>query len=260
MNKKTIGVYGDSYCSVMNPNVEQNFWVNYLKEYYDVTNYGHPGNSIYKCYADYMENYQKNDINIMIIPTTDRFYSSYLENSDISKTLSNKNWYTHYSNVLLHENTYKDKFNPTGTDFNLKLFDSVRLYFEFWKDDDYVNTVNLLLVEKIKSFKNLITIDVKSSDPGYIGLQDITIWELNNMPGYHEQYIFKGTPAGYEDTENKRFIRDNRICHLTEENNMVLTTIVRNAIENNIKEIKLKIQDFVAPAKNVDNYIGWMDY
>jgi|LauGreDrversion4_2_1035121.scaffolds.fasta_scaffold74546_2 hypothetical protein len=260
MSKKTIGIYGDSYCSVMNPEYGENFWVTHLKEFYDVTNYGHPGNSIYKCYRDYMENYQKHDINVMVIPTIDRFYSSYLENSDIAKTLSNKNWYTHYSNVLLHENTYKNKFNRPDSDFNLKIFDSVRLYFEFWKDDDYVNTVNLLLVEKIKTFKNLITIDVTSSDSDHIGLRDVSIWELNNMAGYHEQYIFKGTPPGYEDIENKKFVKDKRICHLTEENNMVLTTIVQDAIKNNVKEIKLKIQDFVAPTKNVNYYIGWENY
>jgi hypothetical protein len=260
MSKKTIGVYGDSYCSVMNPDAEQNFWVNYLRDFYDITNYGYPGNSIYSCYTDYMKNYQKHDINLMVIPTVDRFYSAYLENSDIAKTMSNKNWYTHYLNVLFYKNKYKNKFNTEDTDFNLQIFDSLRLYFEFWKDDDYVNTVHLLLVEKIKTFENLITIDAKSSDLDYIGLQDLAIWELNNMPGYQEQYISKGTPIGYEDVANKRFVRDNRICHLTVENNMILANIVCNAIENNIKEIKLKMQDFVALSKNVDNYIGWMDY
>ena len=260
MSKKTIGVYGDSYCSVMNPDSEQNFWVNYLKEFYDVTNYGHPGNSIYKCYANYMENYRKHDINIMVIPTVDRFYSSYLENSDIAKTLSNKNWYTQYSNVLLHENIYKDKFNLLDSDFNLKIFDSVRLYFEYWKDDDYVNTVNLLLAEKIKTFKNLITIDVISYDVDYIGLQDLSIWEIKNMTGYNEQFISKGTPIGHEDVENKKFVKDKRICHLTEENNLVLSTIVQKAIENNIMEIKLKKQDFITPFKDINNYIEWTDY
>jgi len=261
---KSIGIYGDSYCSVMNPELNPeatlDFWSNNLKKFYSVINYGQPGNSIYNCYINYMENHYKHDINIMAIPTADRFYSSYLEESDIATKMSNKNWYTHYANILLHRNIYKNKFSPAAGDFNLSIFDSVKLYFEYWKDNQYVNTVNLLLAEKIKTFENLITIDVISTDPDYIGLQDLSIWELANMPGYKEQFILKNTPIGYEDTKNKKFVKDKRICHLTEENNLVLSTIVRHAIENNIKEIKLKIEDFIIPSKEINNYIEWTDY
>jgi hypothetical protein len=260
MNKKSVGIYGDSYCSVMDPIGEKNFWVNYLKDTYEITNYGHPGNSIYNCYIDYIENCHKHEINLMVIPTTERFYSSHLENSDIAKKMSNKNWYTHYPNVIFYKNAYKNKFNPEDTDFNLQIFDSVGFYFEFWRDEQYVNTVNLLLAEKIKTFENLITIDVKSPESGYVGLQDLSIWEINNMSGYHEKYVSKKILIGHEDAENKKFLRDNRICHLTEENNLVLSTIVRHAIENNIKDIKLKIEDFVATFKDIDNYIGWEGY
>jgi hypothetical protein len=257
-----IGIYGDSYSNVMHPNFNnaKNFWADDLKKYHNVTNYGKPGNSIYNCYVDYMENNHKHEINIMVIPVSDRFYSEYLENSDIAKKMSNKNWYTHYSNVLFYKNSYKHKFNPSDTDFNLQLFDSVRLYFEFWKDIQYVNTVNLLLAEKIKTFKNLITIDVVSSDPDYIGLQYLSGWELTNAPGYIERYISNNTQAGHEDVENRKFLKDVRNCHLTEENNSVLLNIVQHAINNNIKEIKLKIQDFIAPTKDVDNYLEWTDY
>ena len=207
-----------------------------------------------------MENNHKHDINIMVIPTVDRFYSEYLENSDIAKKMSNKNWYTHYTNVLFYKNTYKNKFNPAANDFNLNIFDSVKLYFEYWKDDQYINTVNLLLAEKIKTFENIITIDVISSDSDYIGLKDLSGWELSNAPGYAERYIANKTLVGHEDVENRKFLRDVRNCHLTEENNSVLLNIVQNAINNNIKEIKLKIQDFIKPTKDVDNYLEWTDY
>ena len=257
-----IGIYGDSYSNVMHPNFNKNknFWADDLKKYHDVTNYGNPGNSIYNCYVDYMENNHKHDINIMVIPTVDRFYSEYLENSDIAKKMSNKNWYTHYTNVLFYKNTYKNKFNPAANDFNLNIFDSVKLYFEYWKDDQYINTVNLLLAEKIKTFENIITIDVISSDSDYIGLKDLSGWELSNAPGYAERYIANKTLVGHEDVENRKFLRDVRNCHLTEENNSVLLNIVQNAINNNIKEIKLKIQDFIKPTKDVDNYLEWTDY
>ena len=77
MNKKTIGVYGDSYA---NYGREGKSWVDLLQENYTVTNFGFPANSLFQCYKTILSNQKNYDYNIFIAPVSKRFFSRRLSN------------------------------------------------------------------------------------------------------------------------------------------------------------------------------------
>lgn len=251
MNKKSVGIFGDSYSTVTlaADKFTSKTWVDVLAEEYDVVNYGRPGNSVYKCYKDFVEKGNKHDYNVMTVPTADRFYSAALHKSDISKILKFENWYSNYSNVLLFKDIIESK-KMDNNDRYMKIFESLRVYYEHWKDDDFLNTVNEALADKLKTYSNLLIIEVKPKDQ--FGLWHLSNWELDVIK-QSKNLLSK------IDHRNKKHVRDDRNCHLSEENNIILGKLVLDAIKNN-KKIELKQEDFVVPTKNVDQYLKWASY
>jgi hypothetical protein len=248
MSKKSVGIFGDSYATVTmtaGPFTSK-IWADVLAEEYEVVNYGRPGNSVYKCYKDFIEHGSKHDYNVMTVPTLDRFYSSALHNSSISEILNFENWYANYSNIILFGDIIKNK---DVSDQSLKIFESLKTYYEYWKDDDFLSTVNDALVDKLKNCSNLLLIEVKPKD--HFGLWNLSIWEID--------VTRVNTSHNPVDAKNKRYLRDERNCHLSEENNIILGRIILDAIKNN-KKIELKLEDFVIPTKNIDQYMKWVEY
>jgi hypothetical protein len=256
INKKTIGIFGDSYATATLLNIANRspiiIWPHELDRLFKVVNYGLPGNSVYRCYKDYLEYGSQHDYNIMIIPIRDRFYSSYLHYSDISRVVDFENWYSNYSSLLMYQRALINSDDP-NKERHLKIFDSIKTYYELWKDDNFLNVVNGALVDKIKSIDNLLTIEVKPEDPNQLGLMDISNWEI--------EFIKKQMPEVFENqneivNNNGLFLRDNRNCHLTPENNVILGRIIVDAIKTKTK-IELKIEDFVPPPPG-PKYFEWV--
>lgn len=256
--KKSLGIFGDSYASPTLHNLitktkEQIgvIWPHVLDQEFQVHNYARPGNSIYKCYIDFIEFGNRHDHNVMIIPLRDRFYSSFLDDSEISRIFDFENWYSNYQNILFYKDNIKQR-NPSNIDKHLKIFDSLEVYYEFWKDDEFLKTVNAALADKLKTFNNLTTVEVESSDTT-IGLKDISDWEfeiIKLQSGNLKPYV-------KDIAEKKKFLRDNRNCHLTEENNVILGKIILDAVKNN-KKIELKIKDFAQPTESASSYFEWI--
>lgn len=257
MTKKSIGIFGDSYTTMTSHNAIVNkksvIWPYVLSKEYQITNYGQPGNSIYRCYKDYMHFGSRHDHNIMVIPTRSRFYSAFLKNHPIKDLVDVENWYSNYQSVLLYEKKIRNR-NPEDADKYAKIFNSLKTFYEQWADMEFFETVNDALASKIKTFENLWTIEVQPTDKTQIGLEYISNWELsiiNKLSPDADLYVNNAL-------KDKKFLRDDRNCHLTESNNIILGKIVLDAVKNN-KPIELKIQDFVPPSGDAASYFKWID-
>jgi len=253
MSKLSIGIHADSYAVRLHDDF---IWCDLLKNQYDIINYAKSGNSVYQVYRSLLEHENKHDLNIVIIPTYDRFYSKYLYNSKISQIVKENNWFTFYQNVLFYEKML-DRKNQLK-DENLDIINSLKVYYRLWADFEYLNDVNMALADKIKNKPKVITIEVKSSDPNNLGLMDISKWDLNNLPGVRESFFNEGGAMAGLDKKKKRWLADDRSCHLSEDNNICLGKVVVNAIEKNMKEIKLSLDDFIVPTKSAENYLKWV--
>lgn len=254
--KKSIGVFGDSYTTKTLHNTIVNndsvIWPFMLDREFDVTNYGQPGNSVYGCYKDYMYFGNRHDYNIIVIPLRTRFYSSRLNASEIRTLVDFENWYANYPSVLIYEKKIKNK-NLENADNYFKIFDSLKTYYEQWEDEEFLSTVNDALVDRIKTFQNVWTIEVQPLDKNQIGLFDISRWELEIINQFTDTDLYINNPM-----QDKKFLRDNRNCHLTEENNIALGKIVLDAVKNN-KPVELKMENFVRPTAKAASYFEWID-
>lgn len=251
MSKLSIGVYGDSYA---NFNLDRGYsgsWLNILEEEFEIYNYAYPGNSVYKCYSDFMENSNRHDYNIFIIPTPYRFYSNYLENFNLGEFSFNfKNWYNIEGSISMIETRLKT-LGKEGENNHLKdIINSLKMYYAFWKDLKMFDDIKAAFIDQLKAKANNILFIDTMSENNVIGLCDISCWEL-------EQLGFDIKVLNDIDRVNNTFCKDKRKNHLSEENNIILGNKIYKAIKENIKDLSLSYTDFVKPKNDISHYIEW---
>lgn len=248
-----IAIYGDSYANMNldEPNDGRGMsWVDVVKQKHDVTNFGHAGTSIYYSYLKFIENFANFDYNIFIITHPDRIY-----NRKLNEILERDSWYTNYNNIDVCS---KDL---TKSGFQLKIINSVKTYFEYWKDEETEAILNLNLVENLRNkqnnclFVNAFSHEHCSALTNEHGLIDISGMEQITT-GWLEKYRGKGMNFGYID-ENNYVLEDHRLNHLCEENNIILGNKMVDAVNKKQQTLEIRLGDFVVPKHNIDFYVRW---
>jgi hypothetical protein len=257
MSKLTIGIYGDSYANLNLDSDLGQSWIELLGKDFTVINHGVPGKSLFHCYNDFSNTSQSNYYNIFIVPLMGRFYAEELENIFPNYIQYHRYWYNNYTSVLTMKKRIQERiFNDDSLQKRAAdIIDSVAAYYEHWKDFRYDSIVQSTVVESLKrNTQNTIFIDTNANvhDNSDIGLLQLSKWELRQ--------------AGYDDnlgvqphSEKTLFAYDCRKNHLSEENNSILAAKIKNAMNNNISELKIMLNDFVVPTKNTDKFIEWRE-
>jgi len=254
MNKKTIGVYGDSFANYENYDYLGKSWVELLEREYTVTNFGHPGNSMYQCYKTILSNHEQYDYNIFLIPSAGRFFSKRLDSLLDKSTTPFNNWYNNLPSIeaakLMINNNKKSYDNA---DRILKIIDSVHTYWTEWKDSEFDEAMNNLMIDNIKKFNNSLLINTHTINNN-LGLIDISMWELDQL-GFSEKYP---NHFGTINETKSLSLRDSRKNHLSEENNFKLYEKILDAINSNL-DVTLSLNDFVKPSKDIEYYVRWQN-
>jgi hypothetical protein len=247
-----IAIYGDSYANL---NLDQpnngrgESWVDSLKKSHDVTNFGLAGSSVFYSYLKFKEHNEKFDYNVFIITNLDRIY-----NRKLDDLLKQESWYTNYKNIELRSS---QPFN----DHQLKIIDSVKTYFEYWKDEETENILNFNLIENLRKdytnclFINAFSIEYNPILKNQFGLIDITAMEQRES-GWREKYSDNKIHFGHLD-ENNRMLEDYRLNHLCEENNIILGSKILDAVSNKKTMLEIDLKDFVKPPRDIDFYVRW---
>lgn len=257
-----IGIYGDSYCKL---NLEHcstrgRPWFELLAESVgatEINNYGRPGASLMYAYNQYTKTKHLNDLNVFVIPSLVRFYSEKLES--IFRNVDSC-WYVSLSAI---KNTMASFYNHPGRDYNSienqkikKIFDSIVVYFEHWKDIDSDCLLNktfaLDLINKEKNTIFLYTDGKLFSDE--FTLLDLSQWEMNKL-GWYERFTAKD--IHYGTIIDGKWLGDARVCHLSEENNIILANKIKETMDSGNNVVRLNVNDFVVPSKSLDAHIGW---
>ena len=196
-----------------------------------------------------------NDINIFIIPSLDRIYSSYL-NEKFKKYIPADNWYANIQSTKLTKESFKQKYID---EFEDKLFDSIITYYEYWKPIDIDVLLNktfaLDLINKSNNTTFLYT-DNRLFDDEFT-LLDLCQWELDLL-GWHDTFTVNG--IHFMSVKDGKYLADVRKNHLSEENNIILAHKIKETMNMKEKVVRLNPKDFSVPSKTLEHYVKWRQY
>jgi hypothetical protein len=253
IKKMKIAIYGDSYANLSLDESSDGrglSWVDVIRNEHDVTNFGLAGSSVFYSYLKFKEHNEKFDYNVFVITNLDRIY-----NRKLNELLNQESWYTNYKHIEL-------RAKPPFDTHQLRVIDSVKTYFEYWKDEETENILNFNLIENLRKEHDNNCLFINAFSKGFnpilkneYGLIDITSMEQTES-GWIEKYHNNGIGFGHLD-ENNRMLRDNRLNHLCEENNIILGSKILDAVNNKKNMLEINLKDFVRPARDIDFYVRW---
>lgn len=252
-----IGIYGDSY-SNFNLEHDRRFgkgsaWFENLGATV-VNNHGHAGSSVVRTYRSYIETKHNNDLNIFIISNLER---NYFSNLDALFHDIDASWYSNahtLKNTIDSFNSRKD--NHPNTEKIKKIFDSLVCYYEIWKDHETDVLLNKTFAESLLASETntlFLCADNRMFENSF-SLLDLSQWEMQQL-GWDEKFTRHN--LGYGSVMENKWLSDSRICHLSEENNLILSEKIKSAIVNKQQVVTLNPEDFVVPSKPLDFYIEW---
>lgn len=230
-----IGIFGDSYTSINELGHDHLglSWVQHLSKIHEVINFGNSGSSFRWCYELFLKHKHEFDFCIVVVPTPHRVYIKALcDLPDVPKG--------HFFADPPFRTLVR---NSTADPDVLKILNSVEVWYTKWRDHDFERHLHHLTVKDMLSHNNVLAIpgfldSIEGYDRPYQNLTDIQYWELLQVDPNFD----------YGDMVCKRK------CHLTEENNQVLFSLVKNAIDNKEKILNLDIKYFRKPTGSIDYY------
>jgi hypothetical protein len=231
-----IGIFGDSYTAmnIIPGNEHMGLgWPEHLAFSHEITNFGESGTAFQWSYELFLEHKNKFDFCIVVVPDPNRVYIKALQD------IPNKP-VGHYFASHNHIQAFK---GITADERILKILDSIDVWYNNWRDHGFEYHLHNLMVRNLLTYDNVLVIpgfprSVEGFDKPYQNLTDIQYWELLQI----------------DPDFNVRTMRCKRKCHLSEENNLVLFDLVKQAIENKDKILKLDISKFKKPARSIDFY------
>lgn len=223
-------------------------WPELLKKQgYIVDNHCVVGETFFNVYQKFKENYANYDVNIFLIPRLGRLYFK-----DIPQPYS-----THVgeeSSLSLSKQRLQNDItlSKEHTDMLFELYSYADTYFKYqinWEQEAFIRN-DLLEYSRLLASNTIFIPCVDECIP----------WDPHTGTLMHifafENEILKPNIRVGEIRENM-YMRDLRLCHLSEENNMMLTEKIISAIDNKNNTISIKLNDIKKPTKNIEHYMGW---
>ena len=209
-----IAIYGDSFADPTWNSNSYKSWPELLAESHDVTNFAEAGGSLWWSYYQLKQINKNFDYNIFVGTIYSRIYIE-----DLNKHLSaNSNSWPIVENKV-----------------NLGC-----LYFKHFFSHERDYHLCQLMIKDILTFNNTIYIPAfKESIPE----QNMQLCPLNKFSALEEKHF-----------KLKKYSFDQRKCHLTKENNLVIYNKIIDAISNKSKTLELSEIDYKTPTDNVDLY------
>lgn len=228
-----IGIFGDSFASDEKKNPTDS-WIDILRKSHDVENHAYNGTNLYFSISKIKEHYKKYEKIIFVVTQPSRIKIA----DHIPCYDSMKRYVAHWPmvNRLIEDANKHEIYDGPLID----AYNAVLDYYKFIQDDTYDNYIhNLMLDDIVKICHNVILI------PAF----------KNSIQGNHNSLIEVRT------NENKAWsydyfipegFRDERNCHLTVENNIILAKKAEEWLDGSPVEIRL--DDFATPI-NKEFYI-----
>lgn len=256
-----IAIYGDSFANSQEHNAPGDLidrgksWVEHLSEIHEVFNFSCSGSSLFYSYKLFLENNKNFDYNIFLITEPNRITLPY----NPSLTTDNEPGLTEHINLNI-VNSFS-RFSDNNN-HNI-IISALKSYYSLIHNMEATKIFHNLMVNDIKRLnQNTIVIPCfRYSTPLMeISLNCISAYEYDNSVimktlWKNRYYTWKHI----EDENGKWTFNDYRKCHLNEENNKILSTIINNAIINKQQTIDLDLNQFVQSSKDIEYYHLYID-
>lgn len=247
-----IGIYGDSWgCFNFNEvdNIES-AWPELLKRQgYLVDNYCVVGETFFNVYQKFKENYLNYDVNIFLIPRLGRLYIK-----DIQQPYSTR--IGEESSLLLNKQLLKNDLiiSQVQKDTITELYSYADVYFKYkinWEQEELIRN-ELLEYSRLLTNSTIFIPCVDECIPW-----DLHTGTLMNIFAFENEILKPIIRVG--EISGNTYMRDLRLCHLSEENNKMLAEKIISAIDNKNNTISIKLKDIKKPSKNIEHYMGWKE-
>jgi len=235
-----IAVYGDSFAAKHKKNPTPN-WIDHLKNKYGtVDNYACVGSSLFYSIQEFKRTHEKYDKILFVVTGPGRIL---VNNPELSPNESNHSSLSQCDGDIRHLNMLIEKgiIDSSSAKRKLKIYEAIRDYFYYVKNNEFDNYVHKLMFDDITRTRSdaIVIPALLMSDP-YISSpeNDNSVSRINA----------KETAAwGITDlvARNHRDFIDIRNSHMTIENNEIFANKAQEWI--NGKPVIIDLNDFVTP-------------
>jgi hypothetical protein len=233
-----IAIFGDSFADENHSNLDEKSWIDILRDNgLEVHNFSLSGTSLMWSYQKYL-NFKKSDQN----ETIDKIIFLFTEPNRMT---------TQYKNKIITI-THPDMFDDViknNNDFNQKdieILQNFKNYYIYFHNEEEAKIINNLIKRDILSDSRVIYSEPfdRNLPKGQISLYNVASIELDVLTGLSED-------DGYKFM-NKCI--DNRKCHMSEPNNVMVGKKFLDAIFYNKQTIEIFLNDFVQPFNKAKQY------
>jgi len=252
-----IAIYGDSFGNHCLENFPGDSryrglgWPEILNNQkdYEVTNFSCSGSSLFYSYKLFLENNKNFDYNIFLVTEPNRI--TLPEESIIPGTSM-----TPHINLSLVDSLSRFEYNQT-------LVSAITLYYGLIHNFEAIELFHKLMVENITQVnQNTLVIPCFHTSISYtpdnlMGISDMEMSEYEMWLTLKDNKYYPWTII--EDETGLWTFNDYRKCHLNEENNKILATMIYQAINNNQQTIDLSLSQFVKSKKDPEHYFFYVD-
>jgi len=226
---KTLGIFGDSYGRSGGYDIAEKDWVDFIKDTgkFEVTNFSVGGSSLWYSYKLFLENKNKFDKIIFLITSPARLWIT----SPMAKIAPFQNY-----NVRIKA--------ELASGIEKKQYQTIVDYYELIHDNDLEDIRHQLMVENITRVR-ADTIVYPCFSTAY--LDDV---ELSEITRFEDSHL--GLTQSLKDKFYRQGRRDSRTCHMTEENNKLVSDLFLQRLDNQVD--KLDLSKLIKPKNSLEYY------
>jgi hypothetical protein len=229
-----IGIFGDSFAAdnKMNPT---NSWVDILRNDHEIENHSLPSTNLYYSILKIKEHYKKYEKIIFVVTQPSRIKIS----DSVPCPDPTRRYVAHWPNIKYLINDANRNNIHDGP--LIDAYNTALNYYKYIQDNVYDEYIHKLMLDDIvRMSSNIMLIPAfPDSIPGKQVCSLIKIREKENLAWGYGYFI----PTDFNDERN---------CHLTEENNLILARKILDSINSDF--LDLNLDDFVTPL-NKEFYI-----
>ena len=238
-----IAIFGDSFADDQADHLVQDeiSWIDVLRQAgHDVTLYSKVATSLYYSWKKYSEfkkteEYESTDLVIFVGTIEGREEVVYKDQSWDVTSLG------HVELIMSYDDRVKE--NP----IIYKLFDALKLYWQYFKDRDKDLLLHECLLDKIKREPKLLLIDIRGGPQR----ENTSLIQLS----LHELSLLVPSIDTWEDESNFfQQYNDRRKCHLTTNNNVMVGKKILHAINTMDYNIVFSLEDVLVPEHDYTRY------
>jgi len=255
-----VAIFGDSFAALNNNRIDKPYfsWIDLLRQHHTVTNFAAQASSLYFSYKNFKAQYGNFDVYIFLATQIDRIYVPHLP-----KTSQGKQESPHFTPADSARSIVFQNYTEQQLVHIKNITKTVGAYYEYLHDHAYAVDMYYLMANDIKKHKDLIFVECfNSSKNAYFPekirstneLALIDFWKMENKDSGLDDYM-KEKNIQWDVIIDNKVARDNRVCHLSKENNTSIAQKLLNCIETKNYLFDLTMEDYVPPEKNPTKFI-----